>query len=275
MRQPVVRPDEIVIGRTHTEGMVWLLTHAERLVRLSVAGRTSMAFRVDGLREGDQLWGLAWTEDGTLLTMLGPSTFAELTRTGRVGHRWSLPRQYVGLYGAPTGILLQPVSFDVGRPALEWARGPTTTRRAVGTLTVMPASSRVETMTRNLIGCGMTRTHEVPCWFNHDTRLHRVALREPGRVVDLGVLWSEPDQGAGPVDEGGPIVDAQIAEDHSLWVLLREPGLEAPVLVRFDARGVQTADPRVDLDARLILAARPDRVLLLSRQGHPVEVFAP
>lgn len=269
----VVRAREIVVGRARAGRTVWLLTNTARLVHLSVSTLESGSSAVTGLRGEEELWGLARTDHDSLLTMLGASMLGELATTGQVGRRWPLDRAHVGLHPAPLGFLLQPATLRAERRVLEWTRHPDDPGRAVGTLTLTWFGSRAETLARNLVGCGMTHARDVPCWFNHDSRVHRVSARGESRIVELGHgLNQGGGRGGRPVEERGPVVDAQVAVDDSLWVLLRDRRHGALTLVRYATDGEQTQTRRLEVDARLVLDVGPTRVLLLSREGYPVEV---
>ena len=271
---PIVGPDEVVVGRARDGGSVWLLTDEARLVHVSTSGRIRGAVTLKGLRDRDGVWGLAHTSRGTLVTLGGVSRVIEFDRSGLVSRRWHLDRQYLGLHGAPGGLLLQPVAFNGGRRVLEWTSHPSAPPRAVGRLRVTSFGSRTGTLARNLVGCGMTQADEVPCWFNHDPRVYRVSVRTTGgTVVDLGSPWNRgPGREQGPLDVRGPVVDALVASDGSLWVLLRQTPSARPVLVRYSADGRQTDRQDLDVDARLLIGADSYRVRLMSRDGVPVEV---
>ena len=254
--------------------VVWLLTNTKRLIEFSVPRRSSTAVAVEGFREDDEVWGLASSGEGTLWTLLTPSLVAEVRTNGTVGRRIPLTRQYLGLHGSPGGLLVQPVNVLAGRQILESVQRPGETGRAVGSLRVVKFATRAETLARNLVGCGLSRTTEVPCWVNHDPRVHRIGADGTGRVIELGdALMQRRGRRVRPLDEPGPVIDAQIGHDGALWVLFRPVGEGRELeIARYAPDGVRTHHHQLERDVRFILDVAGTRCLLLARAGEPIEV---
>ena len=273
----LVSPDEVVLGRVRVDEAVWLLTDTKRLVRFSVPHRTSTAVSVSGLGRDDEDWGLASVGQGPLLTLLGPSTVVEVGMDGKVARRLALRQPHVGIYGVRGGLLVQPVNATSGSAALEWISSPGDVGRVVGTLRITRFGTRAETLARNLVGCGLSLTSELPCWFNQDPRVHRVGFGDEGSIVELGAVWGNATgRGDRPLDEAGPVIDAHIASDNGLWVLTRTSGRgergENDEVARYAPDGTQTHRRELAGRVRCMLDVSGTNGIFLSREGYPIVV---
>jgi hypothetical protein len=273
----IVLPSESIVGRAAGEGRVWLLTAARWLVLVDLRGLRTARVQLSDMNPDEPVWGLGRLHDGSLWTLVGYRSLAELDGSGRVVAHVELERPHLGIFGWRDRLILQVAGLAPNGPALVWRTRTDNTPRAFGALAIQPLATRAETIASHLALCGMSQHAELPCWFSHELRIHRVHWNGVSRVSvasELGLTEKPPDLGSASMPPR-PVRDAYIDRIGDLWLLAITPDEDvegasagASQLAHYDAQGKLVGVTRLGEAARLILSARPDAVDLLSVSGH-------
>jgi hypothetical protein len=273
----IVRPDELIIGRTADEGRVWLLTAARSLILVDRRRTSTVRAQLTGIADDEPLWGLGRLSNGSLWTLLGYRSLAELDESGRLLAQVNLERPHVALFGWRGRLILQELSLEPKGPALVSTTPNDTDRRAFGALERHQLATRAETLANQLALCGQSEYDELPCWFSHDLRIHRVHWDGTSRLsVAAGLgLTEKPFDLRSATTPARPVRDAYIDGTGDLWLLTMAPedgargnASGASQLARYDAQGRLIGVMRLTEPARIILSARSEGVELLSVSGH-------
>ena len=272
-------PDEIIVGRAHQPDRVWLLTDTPTLVTIRPRERTASSRQVSGLRSGEQLWGLATDGAGSLWTLGGRSTLVRIGPDAHIRGREPLPGHNLGIFGHGGALMVQTATLDADG-ALLWRIDSTSGRtEAIDGLRLVRATTRAETLARNLVACGSSENGDLPCWFAYDDKVARISRNGSARWHTLfGIRMANATRPeADQLEESGPIVDAHVDSGGDLWVLVRDDREPAPGLIaaRYTQNGTLVASRRIDGAARLILDVRKDECLLLVGFGGLQEISMP
>ncbi len=274
----VLEPGETLAGHVTTGTAVWLITEPGEIVEIAADGHVSRR-RLDGLRPGEQVWGLAAAPDASLWTIVNNRELVTI-RDGRIGRRQRLAATHFGLFGAFSGLLVQALPLVPGGAVLRWMAGANEPAEAIGQLRVRDASAgpRVLTWGRSFAACGIGTDTVVPCWNLFDAIVDPVTRRTPRSLVRLAdVASSLTVDLEGPVDRlPRPIRDAAWLPNDTLVVLTAGPGRatsqDVRELRRYGPDGRLLGARVLDVACRAILQVTSGRLTLLARAGHLVEV---
>ena len=264
-------PDGLIVGRAVCGETAWLLTDTLHLVEVSTTRRRVVVHDVRGLDAEDRPWGLACLTDASLWTLSSPRSLARLGQNGQVVERIDLPSPRIALFAWRDRLLFQQLPMVVAAPALATSppRQPSEGRRWPGLLGV-PAPSRDDQLSENLVNCGIPAGLTVPCWFAGE---RRVSLSDGASARSQ----SFPFLTSSGVEQTAPIWDLALAGSDRLWLLA---GVKNPVtggraggrLIRTDRRGARPEPLDLKPLARVILSATDTSCWLLTVEGQFMEV---
>lgn len=229
-------------------------------------------------------YGFAATGDGTLWILAGKGRF--LLRfseeTGALIERRPLTQPGQGVQALWGRVGLVSVRLRPDEPLLQRLEGEFLTFSG---LTSRPASGITAALIRNLFRCGSGTGDAIPCWFTAGAAeillLGRSGVVRPVAVPSFAqpaLATSQDPSGAFPY----PVRDA-FASQEGLWVLSNQEGDRTPldagarrgrhvVLLR---EGQPDRIARLDREARAILDASPEGLVLLFADGSMARVAAP
>lgn len=277
-----VMGNELIVGRVLSESHAWILTGGHAVVHIDVQAARHTRRVVTPLGDHEHLWGLGSTGDGTFWTLVGRSALGQLSADGRVQRRIDLAEPHVGLFGNGTELVYQVMNFQPPADALTAGPPGEAARRIwsrMRTRTLPLARTAVAAL--NLVSCGATASGTIPCWFPDRPA---VTLTDPSggsREITLeGLPVVQPEMLLASDNPRRPVRDAFVSRDNHLWVLgsgvaptveqTARPG--AWVLARYDSDGRLERRLELPEPARLLLGASADWCVLLSWNGHVVEV---
>jgi hypothetical protein len=279
---PVI-PREVIGGRTDDgRGRLWLLAAGEAIVTVDlhagVASRTSIATRTAG-----SCWGLARLDDGSLWTLVGRDTLAQIAGDGRIAREIPLPEPHFCLYARGDRLVYQPARF-VQSGGLLFAGVPGDPNPKPWSEIEprsFPALARASAAALNMIACGVTRTAEQPCWFPDDTAVALVGPAGQTRRLELAGLTRVPPEVLLTSDNPAkPLRDVCVDETGAIWVLSsgspRRAEGDAPggwLLGQYTAAGTLVGLRQLSEAVRLILNVDRDRLVVLSGAGMVAEVW--
>jgi len=272
VRSTPVTSGSLIIGRAVCPGRVWLLNEHLDLTEITPATLAASTHAVTGFHRDERPWGLACSADQTIWTLPAARTLARLTSSGKVVDRRPLGVPITALFAIGDRLLLAPAPPVVGFPLLATSLpARPDERRAWPGLLGRAAASRVDLFARNLVNCGMAFDRELPCWLTDATEI----------VVSDGVQVrriSMPFVNQADIDREAPIRDVALIERSRAWVLATSArmvnGRRAGGRLFLVADGHPLADLLLPLNSRLIVAADAARCVLLTVDGHLIEVNA-
>ena len=277
---PAVGP-EIISGHVVEGDERVLLLAGSTLVTIDLQRRTQRS-NVLRLPPREDCWGLAKLSDGTLWTLMGWSTAAQLSAAGTIERTIELPVAHLGLFGAGDRLVYQQARLPAGRPALLAGRPGETSRSPWSDLTTrafddlaMGAAAAL-----NLVGCGVGRAGEIPCWFPDEPVVSLIAEDGTTRRLALaGLARVAPETLINATSPPRAIRDVYVEGDGTMWVMSsgRGPvgGLSGPggwILAQYSRRGEAIDLRLLPEPARLILRAERGRALVLTGSGMVAEV---
>ncbi len=273
---------EVIGGRADDRGdHVWMLGGGEAIVRIDlkagVATRTGIA-----LPRGERCWGLARLDDGSVWTLLGQRTLAQVDSDGRIAREIALAEPHFGLYAHGDRLVYQPARFTQTAPLLFAGIPGDSVPRPWSAIEPRPFPSlaRASAAALNMVACGATRTAEQPCWFPDDTAL---ALIGPAgatrRLVLSGLTRVAPEVLLTSDNPARPLRDAFVDETGAIWVLSSGAppagASDAPggwLLAEYTQTGALVRMFRMSESVRLILRADSRRLIVLTGAGMVAEV---
>ena len=273
---------QVIGGRADDGGeRVWMLEGGEAIVsvdlRAGVASRTAIA-----KPPGETCWGLARLDDGSLWTLMGRSSLAQVAPGGAIARQMVLPEPHFGLYARGPRLIYQPARF-IQTGGLLFAGAPGDLHPAPWSAIEprgFPGLARASAAALNMVACGATRTREQPCWFPDDTsvalvgpdgRTRRVALSGLPRVAPELLLASD--------HPARPLRDVFVDETGAIWVL--SSGTPAAggggvpggwLLAEYTGAGTLVRIRRLSDAVRMILKVDRTHVVVLSGAGMVAEV---
>jgi hypothetical protein len=279
---PVVGP-EIISGHVVDDDERVVLMAGSTLVTIDVKER---AHRSNLLRlpPREDCWGLAKLSDGTLWTLMGWSTAAQISAGGAIERTIELPVAHLGLFGAGDRLVYQQARLPSGTPALLAGR-PGDASRSPWSALVTRSFDGLATgaaAALNLVACGVTRADEIPCWFPDDTVVSLIAEDGATRRVELtGLARVAPETLINAKSPPRPIRDVYVEGDGTMWVISsgKTPagGSIAPggwILAQYGRRGEAIDCRLLPEPARLILHVERGQAVVLTGRGMVAEVEA-
>ena len=282
---PVFGPiagNEVIGGRADDEEGIWLLVGGAALVRVDLA--TQRVSRAPlKLSAGDQCWGLARLQDGTLWTLRGRRAVIQIDAEGGIVRDLPLAAPHLGLFGVADRLIFQEASFTSPAPALRAGApgAPGTSPWSDMTTRTFDRIARASALALNMVACGGSARNEYPCWFPDEAALSLVNASGSTRRLALpGLDVVPPEILLTSENPARPVRDAYVDADGNIWVLSSgtpPPGAaEQPggwILARYGSRGEPMGVRRLAESARLILRGGSGRGLLLTGGGMVAEVI--
>lgn len=278
---PVVGTELISGHVVDAGGRVVLLAGGSTLVTIDLQERTHRSGRLR-LPPQEDSWGLARLSDGSLWTLIGWNTAAQVSAAGAIERTIDLPVAHLGLFGVGDRLIFQQASLPAGTPALFAARPGEPFRIPWSDLTTraFDALAAGAAAALNLVACGVSVTDEVPCWFPDEPVVALIARDGATRRIELeGLARVAPEALINAKFPPRPIRDIYVERGGSMWVLSSG---EAPkgnksarggwILARYGPRGEPIDRRRLPEPARLILRAERGRALVLTGAGMVAEV---
>ena len=272
-----------VIGGRADDGAehIWLLDAGQAIVSVDlhtgIASRTPIA-----VKAGETCWGLARLDDGSVWTLVGRATLAQVAGDGRFAREIALPEPHFGLYARGDRLVYQPARF-VQSDGLLFAGVPGDPHPEPWSAIEprsFPALPRASAAALNMIACGMTRTAEQPCWFPDDTTVALIGPTGQTRRLELaGLTRVAPEVLLTSDNPAKPLRDVFVDETGTVWILSSgtrpagagdEPG--GWLLGQYSAAGVLVRLRQLSEAARLILNVDGNRLVVLSGAGMVAEV---
>jgi hypothetical protein len=269
-------PREVIGGRADDgQHQVWLLA-GDAIVRIDLTARTATRASI-ALPKGNSCWGLARLADGTLWTIRGRRTLAQVGVDGRIVREVVLAEPHFGLYARGDRLVYQPARF-LPSGTLLFAGVPGDAHPAAWSGIEprrFPALARASAAALNMVACGPTRSTEQPCWFPDDTS---VALIGPSgqtrRVALSGLTRVAPEVLLATDNPARPLRDVFVDERGTIWVLSSgtpPPGAEDQpggwLLAEYTSGGTLVRIRRLTEPVRLILDVRREGLVVLSGAG--------
>lgn len=274
---------EVIGGRSDdAERRVWLLAAGEAIVQVDLkaglVSRTPIA-----VPRGESCWGLARLDDGSLWTLRGRSTLAQIAPDGRIMREIVLAEPHFGLYARGARLVYQPARF-ISSGGLLFAGVPGDAHPAGWSALEpreFPALARASAAALNMVACGPTRTTEQPCWFPDDTSVALIGPAGETRHLALsGLTRVAPEVLLTSDNPPKPLRDVFVEETGTIWVLSTgtpssgaggdEPG--GWLLAEYAPAGVLVRMRRLSEAVRLILDVHRERLVVLSGAGMVAEV---
>ena len=278
---PAVGPEVISGHVLKDDERVLLLVGGTTIVTIDVKERTYRSHAVR-LPAREDCWGLAKLADGTLWTLIGWNTAAQVSAAGAIERTIELPVAHLGLFGAGDRLVYQQASLPAGTPALLAGRPGEVARTPWSALTTRPfdALATGAAAALNLVACGVSRSDEVPCWFPDEPVVSLIAADGTTRRLELtGLARVAPEALINAKSPPRPIRDIYVERDGTMWVISsgRVPAgaASAPggwILARYGRRGEPIDRRLLPEPARLILAAERGRATVLTGGGMVGEV---
>ena len=252
-----------------------MLAGGEAIVRVDLRARVASRSRLS-VPPGEACWGLARLEDGSLWTLKGRRSLAQIGAQGRIVREIPLAEPHFGLYANGNRLVYQPARFvssgrllTAGRPGDQPLPWSAIEPRAFPTL------ARASAAALNMVACGQTRTNERPCWFPDDTAVALIRADGSTRTVSLdGLTRVAPEVLLTSENPARPLRDVSVDETGSLWVVSSgsappgaggEPG--GWLLARYSGSGVLARISRLSEPVRLVLRAEPRHLVVLTGSG--------
>lgn len=279
-RLKVLAAADVLVGRTAAGSDMVLLTELGNLVRLTNDRHVTRA-RLQGLKPGDQLWGLASLGGSDLWTIANSTTLLRI-REGRITERQPLPFAHFAIFSGAGGLLVQALPMEPGGPALTWRASPLSSSVAIGHLRVREVPGpRALTWSRSFVWCGLTTGAITPCWNAFEATIDPIAReRAPGPVRLAGLESSAPFDLEGPTDRlPRPVRDAAWLPDGTVLVLTAGPGRasspDVRELRRYGTDGRLRSLRSLRVSSRLLLRVTATHAWVLARSGELLEVELP
>lgn len=282
---PVFGPilgSEVIAGRVDEGSGVWLLVGGTELVHVDLPSRRSRRAALK-IAAGENCWGLARLEDGSLWTIKGRRSLIRIDLDGGVVREEALPEPHLGLSAARDRLVYQVATVTPPGPALRAGRpgDPDTVPWSQMTTRPFDTIARASAVVLNMVSCGGTAGKERPCWFPDEAAVSLIDARGTTRRLGLaGLAVVPPEILLTAENPARPVRDAYLDRAGGLWVLstgtARPGGSEQPggwILARYGPGGEPLGVRRLADPARLILRAEPRRALLLTGAGMVAEVI--
>ena len=267
---------EVIGGRADEGDDVLLLAGGVDLVRIGLAAHRFSRVRLQTAR-GEECWNLARLNDGSMWTLRGRRTLAEVSGDGRVVRERPLAEAHFGLFDAGDQLLFQRADFTPPGPALLAGRPDDPSRSPWSSISTrtFPSLARASVAALNMLTCGSANRVERPCWFPDEAAVSLVRGDGATRRVPLAGLEVVAPEALLTSDyPRRPVRDANIDAAGDLWILSSgapPPGVnEVPggwVLARYGSDGIPQGRARLPEAARLILQVNAQSVVLLMSTG--------
>jgi len=170
--QPVLANESVIVGRSVCGGATWLLTEAGELVRVLPGAKQATSVRVRNGRGGDQPWGLACLDDGSLWTLATARALARIAPDGRLVERHELSQPWFALFAAGARLVYEPLPPATGKPVLAETRpGRLLVGKPwVGLVARRGTTDRMQDFA-NYVTCGIASYTILPCWFTDQSQV--------------------------------------------------------------------------------------------------------
>lgn len=275
---------EAIVGRVMVGRRIWLATSEPALVRIDVDGHRHSRQPIGPLETGEQIWGLAASSVG-LWTLAGYDTLAQVGIDGRIEQRVALATPHMNVMSGHGDLLYQLVSFEPGIEAVYTGPPGDAGRRPWGAMRARDLPlPRAQALILNTISCGPPGPAGIPCWFVDRPIVTLTNAAGESTDIELEALSAvAPAAFFGAAPPRRPIFDVHQTADGGLWVLAGgEPSTPALsgerggwLLARYTPEGRRTGSVQLPEPARLLLGVTDASCLLLSWNGHVVEVATP
>jgi hypothetical protein len=284
--QPLFGPvmtREVIGGRAvDGRGRVWLLANGQAIVGIDL--RVGIASRTEISRpSGKTCWGLARLDEGSLWTLFGRSTLAEVGADGHIAREIALQEPHFGLYARGDRLVYQPARLvPSGDLLFAGVPGnPHPERWSAIEPRSFPAMARASAAALNMVVCGATRTTEQPCWFPDDASIALIGpAGETRRVALSGLTRVAPEVLLTSDNPARPLRDVFVEESGTIWVLSSgTPAVEAGdvpggwLLAEYTGAGAPVRMRRLSEPVRLILDVNRERLIVLAGTGMVAEVL--
>jgi hypothetical protein len=260
---------------------VLLLAGGVDVVRIGLAARRFSRVKL-GIAPGEECWNLARLSDGSLWTLKGRQTVAQIAADGALVRQVALREPHFGLFDAGDRLLFQRADFAPPAPALLWGTPDDPSRFPWGTIATraFPSLARASVAALNMITCGPSDAAERACWFPDEPAVSMVRSDGTTRRVTLtGLVVISPEELLTSDYPRRPIRDAYVDTGGALWILSSgtpPAGMtEIPggwVLARYGSGGDAQGLARLSEAARLILRVDARQVTLLLSTGMVAQV---
>lgn len=274
--------NELIVGRVVSGRTAWIATDADALVRVDLDSRRHTRRPLHPLADGEHIWGLASSGPDEMWTLLGRGALARFAEDGTIQRRISLTEPHVGLFGSGRDLVYQTMNFDPPADALTMGPPGGARRRPwSGMRTRALPLTRGAVAALNLVSCGASAGRTTPCWFPDQAAVTLADASGASRDMPLeGLPIVAPEVLLASDNPRRPVRDAFVSTTEDVWVISSgeppEGGQAARpggwLLARYDAGGRLFRRVQLPEPARLILGVTGDRCLLLSWDGHVVEV---
>jgi len=278
---PVVSRDTISGYVTVGDSGVLLMVGGTTLVSIDLQTRTQRAYAL-ALKGAERCWGLARLADGSLWSLKGMNAAIQITPEGSVAREMALAVAQLGVYGVGERLVLEPGSLPAGEPVLFAGLPGEESRVPWGGMRARPFESLAmgAAAALNLVGCGQTRSAELPCWFPDEPVVFLITSDGTTRRVGLeGLPRAVPEILINARVPQRPIRDVYVERDGTLWVISTgTPAAGAGdlpggwLLLRYGRRGEFIDQRLLSEPARIILRAERGRALVLTGAGMVAEV---
>jgi hypothetical protein len=245
---PVFGPivgSEVIGGRADDGQEVWLLAGQAGLVHVDIRTRRSERAMIR-IGPGDQCWGLARLDDGSLWTLRGRKALVQFAPDGAVVKDEALAEAHLGLFGARDRLVYQVANFAPPGPALRAAfPGARTAPWSGMTTRTFEGIARASAAALNMVTCGGSARKERPCWFPDDAAVSLIDAGGATRRVALpGLTVVPPEILLTSENPALPVRDAYLDRAGGLWVL--STGTVPPVEMSGLAAGLSRGTARRD-----------------------------
>jgi hypothetical protein len=266
---------EVIGGRADERDDVLLLAGGTDLVRIGLSVRRFSRVKLR-IGVGEECWSLARLIDGSLWTLRGRRTLAQLGADGAIATETPLAEPHFGLFAAGDRLVFQRADFTPPGPAL-LAGGPGGTRLPWSAIVTrsFPSLARASVAALNMVTCGPTDSRERACWFPDEAAVSLVTDQGTTRHVILGGLEVVSRETLLTSDNPRRAVrDAYVDAGGAVWIL--SSGTPPPgavdvaggwVLARYGTDGAPKGLARLSDAARLILRVDARNVILLMSTG--------
>jgi hypothetical protein len=272
--------NEVIVGRADgQDGHISLLVGEQTLVNVDLEAASAVRHRLTN--GGAACWGLARLADGSLWTLKGRSAVIRIGERGEILEELGLDAPQFGLFAQGDRLIFQPADFSPPAPLLYATRPGDATRTPFGPLRSRPFRlARASVAALNMLGCGIGRAGERPCWFPDEAALSLMDSAGGVRRVMLpGLEVIAPEVLLTSDNPAVPVRDAYIDASGTIWVLgsgTPPAGAEDQpggwILARYSGAGARIGLQRLAESARLILRAQSGRAVLLTGTGMVAEV---
>ena len=272
---------EVIGGRADEGDDVLLLAGGVDVVRVGLSARRFSRVRL-GVAPGEECWNLARLGDGSLWTLKGRRTVAQIAADGSLVRQVALAEPHFGLFDAGDRLLFQRADFAPPAPALLAGVPGDPSRSPWSTIATraFPSLARASVAALNMITCGASDASERACWFPDEPAVWLVRGDGSTRRVTLpGLAVVAPEELLTSDYPRRPVRDAYVDTGGGIWVLSSgtpPPNVgEVPggwMLARYGSDGAAQGLTRLSNAARLILRVDARHVTLLLSTGMVAQV---